>query len=79
MKQYYFVGDFVRNDISDYGGLQGDCGETKKQLTVERKKQYNLNRNNKGPDQHQLANSIERIFPFGPEEIPVRILSLVTC
>ena len=29
----------------------------KKRLTLERRKQYNLNPNNKSPDQRQVANS----------------------
>jgi hypothetical protein len=30
----------------------------KKQLTLERRKQYNLNSKNKGPNHHQCANLI---------------------
>jgi len=44
-----------------YAGRKGAILHTrkeKKRLTLERRKQYNLNRNNKGPDQPLLANSL---------------------
>ena len=48
----------------------------KKRLTLERRKQYNLNMKNKDPDHHGSQTQVRKICPVGPEDIQLSKLAI---